>query len=60
MTDAYIMQVEEKDFGEDWIDSYATTEILDAKYNKADLNKAVRNQTHLNHEQQEDLHRLFT
>ena len=53
------MQAEEEDFGEDWLDSYSTTEILDAKYDKVGLNKVVRNQTHLNHEQQEDLHRLF-
>ena len=51
MTDAYIMQTEEEDFGEDWLDSCATTEILDAKYEKTDLNKVVRNQTHLNHKQ---------
>ena len=25
MADAYIMQAEEEDFREDWIDSYATT-----------------------------------
>ena len=32
MADAYIMQTEEEDFREDWLDRYATTEILDAKY----------------------------
>ena len=58
MADAYTMQTEEEDFGEDWLDSYATTEILDAKYDKADLKEVVRNQKHLNHDQREDLYRL--
>ena len=53
------MQIEEEDVRENWPEIYATPEILDAKYEKDDLNKVVRNQTGLNHEQQEDLHRLF-
>ena len=59
MVDAYVMQVEEADVGKDWLDSYATTEILDAKYEKDDLDKVVKNQTDLNHEQQERLSELF-
>ena len=59
IADAYILQTEEEDFGEDWLDSYATTEILGAKYDKADLEEVVRNQTYLNRNQQEDLHGLF-
>ena len=59
MADAYIIQTEEEDFGEDWLDSYATTEILDVQYDKADLEEVVKNQKHLNHDQREDLHRLF-
>ena len=33
MADAYIIQIEEK-LGEDWLDSCATTEILDARYER--------------------------
>ena len=51
MADAYIMQTEEEDFGEDWLDSYATTEILDIKYDEADLEEVVKNQKHVNHNQ---------
>ena len=47
MVDAYVMQVEEADVGKDWLDSYATTEILDAKYENADPHKVVKNQTYI-------------
>ena len=37
MADAYVIQTEEEELGEDWLDSYATTDILDARYEKANL-----------------------
>ena len=37
------VQIEDELFGEDWLDSYATT-ILDAKYEKADILEVVNNQ----------------
>ena len=35
LTDVYSMQIEEEELGEDSLDSYATTEVLDAKYEKS-------------------------
>ena len=60
MSDAYIIQtaVEKEDLCEDWLE-YAATEILDTKYEKADLNKVVKNHTQLNHEQRKDLREIF-
>ena len=50
MVDAYIVQTKGyAELGEDWLDSYAATKILDAKYKKADLDKVVKKQTQLNH-----------
>ena len=59
MADAYIIQTEEEELGDDWLDSYATTEILDARYEKANLSQVVKDQTHLNEIQQKDLRHLF-
>ena len=41
--DSLYVQVEDELFGEDWLDSYATT-ILDATYGKADILAVVNNQ----------------
>ena len=43
MEDSLYVQIEDELFGEDWLDSYATT-ILDAKYEKADILEVVNNQ----------------
>ena len=43
MEDSLYVQIEDEPFGEDWLDSYATT-ILDAKYEKADILEVVNNQ----------------
>ena len=40
--------------GEDWLDNYAT-EILDAKYNKTDVNDVVKQQSHLTATQKKDI-----
>ena len=37
MEDAMHVQTEDELLGEDWLDNYAS-EILDAKYNKTDVN----------------------
>ena len=58
MVDAYIMQTEEKEFGKDRLDSYSTEEILDAKYEKANLDKVLKNQTQLNHKQRTDFYKF--
>ena len=59
MADVYIMQIEEEELGDDWLNIYATNEILDVKYGKVDINEVVKNQTHPNHEQRNHLRNLF-
>ena len=46
MEDAMHVQTEDELLGEDWLDNYAN-EILDAKYNKTDVNEVVKQQSHL-------------
>ncbi len=48
------IQVEDKIFGEDWLECFAT-EILDAKYKKTDVAKVAKGPTHLNAHQKVDL-----
>ena len=59
MEDAMHVQTEDKFLGEDWLDNYAT-EILDAKYNKTDVNDVVKQQSHLTSAQKKDLLELLT
>ncbi len=54
MEDMIHIQVEDKIFGEDWLECFAT-EILDAKYEKTDVTEVVKRPTHLNAHQTEDL-----
>ena len=54
--DYLYVQVEDELFGEDWLDSYATT-ILDATYEKADILEVANNQKQLNTAQRNDLFR---
>ena len=58
MEDYLYVQIEDELFGEDWLDSYATT-ILDAKYEKADILEVVNNQKQLNTAQRNDLFRTL-
>ena len=56
MADTFEMQTEDEDiFGEDWLESYMTNTILDAKYVAVSIDQVVKEQTHLNTEQQNDL-----
>ncbi len=48
------IQVEDKIFGEDWLQCFAT-EILDAKYEKTDVVEVVKGLTHLKTHQKADL-----
>jgi len=59
MEDAMHVQTEDELLGEDWLDNYAT-EILDAKYNKTDVNDVVKQQSHLTATQKKDLLELLT
>jgi hypothetical protein len=52
MEDMFHIQVEDKIFGEDWLECFAT-EILNAKYEKTD--EVVKGFTHLNAHQKADL-----
>ncbi len=54
MEDMFHIQVEDKIFGEDWLECF-TTEILDAKYDKTHVAEAVKGLTHLNAHQKADL-----
>jgi hypothetical protein len=54
MEDMFHIQVKDKIFGDDWLECFAT-EILDAKYEKADVAEVVKGLTHLNAHQKADL-----
>jgi hypothetical protein len=54
MEDMFHIQVEDKIFGDDWLECFAT-EILDAKYDKTDVAEVVKGLTHLNAHQKADL-----
>ncbi len=54
MEDMFHIQVEDKIFGEDWLECFAT-EILDTKYEKTDVAEVVKGLTHLNAHQKADL-----
>ncbi len=54
MEDMFHIQVENKIFGEDGLECFAT-EILDAKYEKTDAAEVVKGFTHLNAHQKADL-----
>lgn len=46
MEDQYFVQMKDKLFGKDWFNTFAT-EILDAKYEFADVKDVVEKQNHL-------------
>jgi hypothetical protein len=54
MEDMFNIQVEDKIFGEDWLECFAT-EILDAKYERTDVAEVVKGLTHVNAHQKADL-----
>ena len=54
MEDQYFIQLEDEIFGEDWLDCYAT-EILDARYEKVNVDDVVKHLDHLNDSQKSDL-----
>jgi len=46
-------------FGEDWLDSYLSNTILDAKYEKIDVHQVATDQKHLTLAQQRDLEKVL-
>ena len=60
MADTSEMQTKEEEiFGEDWLESYMTNTILDAKYDAVFIDQVVKEQSHLNAEQQKGLKELL-
>ena len=59
IADSLLIQSKEELFGDDWLKSYAVEKILDAKYDKMDINKLMANKKHLNASQQQQLKQLF-
>ena len=55
MAEAMLVQDEDDYFGEDWLDSYAATTVMDSKYDGADPQEVAASQTHLTHEQRKSL-----
>jgi hypothetical protein len=54
MEDMFHIQVEDKIFGKDWLECFAT-EIWDAKYDKTDVAEVMKGLNHLNAHQKADL-----
>ena len=59
LIECFESQIGEYDFGDDWMESYVTR-ILDAKYEKLDLDAFIATQTHLDDVQKEDLKSILT
>lgn len=58
LAECFMIQTEDELFGEDWMESYVT-KILDAKYEKMDIDEVIKVQTHLPISQKEDLRNLL-
>ncbi len=43
----YVDQAEDEYFGEDWMDHFAASQILDAKYERVSIDNVVDQQAHL-------------
>ena len=59
MADAIEIQNEQDVLGEDWLECYVATPILDAKYEKADIKDVVAKQVHLTESQREQLEKIL-
>ena len=59
MAAAYDTQLEDEYIGEDWLDSYLSNTILDAKYEKADVREVAESQKHLTLQQQRQLEEVL-
>ena len=55
----YLIQMEEEYFGNDYLNSYLSAPIKDDKYEKIDVDKLAKLQSHLTESQQKDLGDLF-
>ena len=59
MADDINVQEEDEIFGEDWLDSYLTNTILDAKYEKVDVKDVSSQQKYLTLDQQRELEQVL-
>ena len=59
MAESIHISQEDDIFGEDWLDSYAATSILEAKYEKVDITYVAKQQTHLTISQQRELQKVL-
>ncbi len=59
MEDMYKIQLEDKLFGKDWLQCYAT-HILGARYKFTDVKDVIDQLTHLNTQQKADLLQVLT
>jgi len=60
MACAFDIQADDELIGEDWLDSYLTNTILDAKYEKVNVHDVSKTQTHLTPIQQMELERVLS
>ena len=58
LTECFQVQLDDELVGDDWMESYVT-QILDAKYEKLDIDEFIAEQTHLNLSQKQDLRDLL-
>ena len=58
LVDMMYEQEDKEWFGDDFMESLATT-ILDATYDKVDLDEVINNQKHLNKKQQRELKKVL-
>ena len=60
MMETFLVQTEDEEFGEDWLEAYVANPILDAKYEETSAAEVAAKQTHLTDSQKADLERLLS
>jgi len=58
LIECFETQVDDEAVGDEWMDSYVT-QILDAKYEKLDIDAFIKTQSHLNESQRAELKALI-
>jgi aryl carrier-like protein len=58
LIECFSIQIDDEVVGDDWMESYIT-QILDAKYEKLDIDEFIDTQTHLDEAQKQDLRELL-
>ena len=60
MMEVFLVQTEDEEFGEDWLEAYVANPILDAKYEETSAAEVAAKQTHLTDSQKADLEKLLS